>query len=585
MSRSAWTLLAGTWPVDSRAALVRLSAWSIVEALPAVSTGVLLAQAIDLGFGARRPLVGLAFLSLLGVAHVVSSQATGRTFPLVAALVEPIRDALVERVAAGVLTTAATGGPVVDTAVVSRLTQQVETVRDVLAGLLFTTRRTVFAVVAAVVGLASLSGALLALVLPPVVAALAVFAALVRPLQRRQRAQVIADEQVAADTGQFIAGLRDVVAFRAQQHVISRGTQVFERSRSAARAMAAMTALRTATVAIGAHLAVLFLLIGAPDLLARGVTAGAIVGAVAYVSTSVEPTLRALTLTVGGSALRLAVALGRMAEVSAPRSSALDRAPSVAPAGTDLELRGVTFAYGAAARPVVRDLDLRISAGSHWAVVGVSGIGKSTLAGLLSGLDVPQRGAVLVGGAPLAEQHRLVTLVPQDPYVFDGSLRDNLRYLRPEVADADIDAAVAVLAAQETVRRAGGYDAHLTAAVLGPAERQLIALVRAYLSTAPVTVLDEATCHLAPGVEARVEHAFARRRGTLVVIAHRMSSAIRAEHVLLMDGDVAATGTHESLLAGSGVYADLVGWWERPVRREGQRGSTCRTGIEPGGWL
>jgi ATP-binding cassette subfamily C protein len=97
--------------------------------------------------------------------------------------------------------------------------------------------------------------------------------------------------------------------------------------------------------------------------------------------------------------------------------------------------------------------------------------------------------------------------------------------------------------------------------MLSAGERQLISAVRSYLSPAPLAVLDEATCHLDPPAEALVEEAFARRPGSLVVIAHRLSSALRARRILLMDGTTTLVGTHEELLAGSALYRDLVGYW------------------------
>ena len=96
-------------------------------------------------------------------------------------------------------------------------------------------------------------------------------------------------------------------------------------------------------------------------------------------------------------------------------------------------------------------------------------------------------------------------------------------------------------------------------------ERQLIALARAYLSPAPVAVLDEATCHLDPAAERRAEEAFADRGGTLLVIAHRISSALRARRVLVLDGTGAAVGDHTTLLASSPLYRLLLGHWEQPA--------------------
>src|SRR5207244_6517 len=114
------------------------------------------------------------------------------------------------------------------------------------------------------------------------------------------------------------------------------------------------------------------------------------------------------------------------------------------------------------------------------------------------------------------------------------------------------------------VERLGGLAAALDPRALSAGERQLLTLVRAYLSDAPLVILDEAACHLDPAAEARVERAFADRPGTLVVIAHRISSALRARRILVLDRGTAFAGDHEELLLRSALYRDLVGHWGAP---------------------
>jgi len=221
---------------------------------------------------------------------------------------------------------------------------------------------------------------------------------------------------------------------------------------------------------------------------------------------------------------------------------------------------------------VLHNLDLVVPEGDHLAIVGPSGIGKSTLAGLLCGLLRPSGGTVSLGGAPAAELTpdrlaELRVLIPQEAYVFAGTVWDNVTYLRPDASLEEVCHAIAALGADKLVARLGGTTGELVPGELSAGERQLIALVRAYLSPAPLVVLDEATCHLDPAAERRAEEAFARRGGTLLVIAHRISSARRARRILVLDAATATVGDHAAVLAASPLYRELVGHWEAPAGR------------------
>jgi ATP-binding cassette, subfamily C, bacterial len=204
--------------------------------------------------------------------------------------------------------------------------------------------------------------------------------------------------------------------------------------------------------------------------------------------------------------------------------------------------------------------------GDHLAVLGASGVGKSTLANLLAGILPPDRGQVTTGGVPItaldpAEAARLRVLVPQEAYVVRGTVWENLTYLRPDAGAEQVRAAVRAVGADALVRRLGGWSAEIVPAALSAGEQQLLTLARAYLSPAPVALLDEATCHLDPVAEDQAERAFADRGGTLVVVAHRVSSALRARRVLVVDGTSLAVGSHEELLECSPLYRDLVEHW------------------------
>ncbi|CAM5575669.1 ABC transporter ATP-binding protein OS=Streptomyces cyaneofuscatus OX=66883 GN=G3I52_23485 PE=4 SV=1 [Streptomyces cyaneofuscatus] len=164
-------------------------------------------------------------------------------------------------------------------------------------------------------------------------------------------------------------------------------------------------------------------------------------------------------------------------------------------------------------------------------------------------------------------------LLPQHAYVFTGSLRDNLRYLRPDASDRSIATMIDALGLDPLLSRLGSLDATLEPDRLSQGERQLVALGRAYLAAPPLTVLDEATSRLDPAAETRAERAFAALPGALVVVAHRLSSARRADRILVMDGPRTRCGTSAELLRTSALYRDLAGLWEpdeEPHRENGE---------------
>jgi ATP-binding cassette subfamily C protein len=230
----------------------------------------------------------------------------------------------------------------------------------------------------------------------------------------------------------------------------------------------------------------------------------------------------------------------------------------------------VTFAYGPAAAPVVDALSLTVPEGEHLAIVGPSGAGKSTLANLAAGVLIPQAGAVRIGGRRTDELApgtlaAARALIPQEAYVLRATVRENLTYLDAAASARELSLAIARVGAEALVARLGGIDALVDPAALSGGERQLLTLVRAYLSPARLVILDEASSHLDPAAEARAEAAFAQRPGSLIVIAHRISSALRADRVVVVDGVRTAVGTHSELLAASPLYRDLVGTWDSGI--------------------
>ncbi|GAB2909475.1 ATP-binding cassette domain-containing protein [Streptomyces heilongjiangensis] len=553
----------------NRAAALRLTWWTLLSAAPALVCGKAVAWAVDEGFLMDRPRTAALGLGVFAVSALGGAWASRQSYPWLAEIVEPLRDRLLRDVVTGVLHRAVAPGaaPGDGAAVaVARLTRQVEAVRDALAGQLMLLWQFVLTVAAVVAGTAVVAPAAAPLVAAPLLVALVLFAVLAPATVRRQREAFDAEERLAGCAVTTVTALRDIVACGAHEHAQREVLDAVGGHLRASRALARVSALRRLIVALGAHSPLLLVVLAAPRLHAGGVTAGEIVGVLAYVLATLEPAIRLLVQGLGASWLRLAVAAERLAEAARRPEPRPEPRSARRPSDGSVTMSGISFAYGDGAEPVLDGLDLTIADGEHLAVVGPSGIGKSTLAEVLTGMLPPDRGQVVLGGASLEhitaqDLARARVLAPQTPYVFAGTLRENLCYFAPGTPPTALADALAELGLDTLAERLGGADAPLDPATLSSGERALVALARAYLSGARLVVLDEATRHLDATLERRVEDAFRRRPGTVVTVAHRMSLARRADRVLLLDGVRASIGTHDGLLAEVPLYADLMGHW------------------------
>jgi ATP-binding cassette subfamily C protein len=545
--------------------LAGLTGWALVGALPTLASGQTIARAVDDGFLAGHTGTGLAWLGVLAGTVPLGALGARRTYLGVSRLVEPLRDELVERVVEGSLRSTTSDGAVSGHAgAVARLTQHVEIVRDTVAGLLLLVLSFVATVVAALVGLLALAPMVLPLVVVPLVVSFGAFALSLPEVARRQRRVLLAEERVADLAGATAGGLRDIVACGGDEVTTATLGEAIDEQVAAGRALARVAALRTVVVAVGGRVPLLLVLVASGWMLDRGLSAGALLGALTYLLQGLGPAVSSVVGGVGIPLAQLMVTVDRIDTSGAAEADA-DAEGGAVPDDDRLELRGVTFRYRTAAEPVIGGLDLDVAPGDHLAVVGPSGAGKSTLAALLVGLLQPQEGSIRHGARPaheVAAVHRV--LIPQQAYVFRGTVDENLRYLHPAATEAERDRAIAAMGMDELVERLGGCDAELEPGHLSAGERQLIALARAYLAPAGLLVLDEATCHLDPTSEARVEEAFAARGDTLIVIAHRITSAERAGRILLIDGADVVVGSHLDLIDRSPLYRDLVGHWLVP---------------------
>ncbi|GAB2693380.1 ABC transporter ATP-binding protein [Nocardia thraciensis] len=250
--------------------------------------------------------------------------------------------------------------------------------------------------------------------------------------------------------------------------------------------------------------------------------------------------------------------------------------PAVLPAPGTVELAGVTFGYGS--EPVLRELSVRVPAGSMVALVGPSGSGKTTIARLISRFYDVDEGQVLVGGVPVTEQtgEQLMgqlSMVFQDVYLFDDTLTANIAVGREDATEAEIRHAADLAGVTEIAHRLpDGWHSRVGEGgrALSGGERQRVAIARALLKKAPIVLLDEATSALDVENETHVVAAVEalRQQATVVVIAHRLDTIARADLIVQLDGDgrVAAQGTHDELLAAGGTYARF---WEHLHNAQG----------------
>ncbi len=452
--------------------------------------------------------------------------------------------------------------------IISRLTSDVDAISDVLSQGLATLVANSLTLVAAIVGLYILDwrlGFVAFVVLPPALV-------LTRWFQVRSHAAFLdVRNTIAAMTAQIaesVAGMAIVQAFnreRAFQREFDGANLANLRTNQAAQKLNSFFFPAIEFLGIVAVACVLF--VGGRFLDAGSLTPGTLISAIFLLNLVFQP-LQELS-DLYGQLQSAGAAMEKISSVLDAEPEIRDRRDAKAAGRIEGELRleDVVFAYGA--EPVLHGVSFGIPEGGCLALVGESGGGKSTLAKLIGRFYDPDEGSVSVDGADLRElelngYRRQLGVVLQDPFLFAGTIADNIRFARPEATDEEVaEVATAIGVDRVTRRFEAGLEHHVRegGAGLSAGERQLISIARALLADPRILILDEATSNIDRPSEVLIEHALDRllRGRTSIIIAHRLSTVRRADEILVVaHGRIVQRGRFDELLAAEGPFRRLA---------------------------
>lgn len=517
-------------------------------------------------------ILDLYFVAAIGVAALLAL-GTGLRYALVTRLgervVADIRKAVFDRViglSPSFYETVMTGE------ILSRITTDTTLIQSVIGSSVSVALRNVLIFLGGMILMlftsAKLTGLVL-LIVPLVVVPILTLGRRLRVLSRENQDWIAASSGQAAET---LSAVQTVQSF-AQESVARRDfSDVTEKSFEVAKQRITVRSIMTVAVMFLVFAGVVGVLwIGTRDVRADQMSSGALVQFVIY-AIMVAGAVAALS-EIWGELQRAAGATERLVELLNATDKVNDpAAPKDCPAPLkgDVRFESVSFAYPS--RPDRQALDavsLAVKPGETVAFVGPSGAGKTTVMQMIQRFYDPQEGAIKLDGVDLREMQRedfrsQIAVVPQDPVIFSGSARDNIRFGRPEASDAEVEAAAKAAAAHEFIEALSeGYDTKLgeRGVMLSGGQKQRVAIARAILRDAPVLLLDEATSALDAeserAVQEAVEH-LSKNRTTLIV-AHRLATVKKADRIVVMqDGAVVAEGTHDALVAENGLYARLA---------------------------
>jgi ATP-binding cassette subfamily B protein len=551
------------------AALVAL----VVAALTTLIVPVAVRRMIDFGFSDRAlQLIDSYFAVMIGVVAVLAISSAMRYY-LVTTLGERIVADLrsdvfahLTQLSSSFFDTARTGE------IVSRLTADTTQIKSTVGASVSIALRNLLLFLGGAAMMVVTSPRLSLFVLgaiPIIVLPLVGFG---RAVRRRGRAAQDTLAEASGYADELIGAVRTLQAFTNEKLAQSRFSAAVERAFAAARDATKARGVLTAVVIFLVFASIVVVLwVGAQDVLAGHITPGRLGQFVLY-AVFAAGGLSELSQVWGeiaqasGAAERLFEILDVEPQIKAPpRPLALP-----APARGAVEFKDVSFEYpGRPNAPVLNHVSFRVAPGEKLALVGPSGAGKSTVFQLIQRFYDPVAGTVSFDGVSVTEVdpaalRSRIALVPQDAVIFGTSVRENIRFGRPEATDADIEKAAAAAHASEFIRRLpDGYETQVgeRGVTLSGGQRQRIAIARAILRDAPLLLLDEATSALDAESETLVQTALEElmRHRTTLVIAHRLATVLSCDRIMVMEqGRIVEEGTHGSLASSSGLYARLA---------------------------
>jgi ATP-binding cassette, subfamily B, bacterial len=551
------------------AALVAL----VVAALTTLIVPVAVRRMIDFGFSGRAlQLIDSYFAVMIGVVAVLAISSAMRYY-LVTTLGERIVADLrsdvfahLTQLSSSFFDTARTGE------IVSRLTADTTQIKSTVGASVSIALRNLLLFLGGAAMMVVTSPRLSLFVLgaiPIIVLPLVGFG---RAVRRRGRAAQDTLAEASGYADELIGAVRTLQAFTNEKLAQSRFSAAVERAFAAACDATKARGVLTAVVIFLVFASIVVVLwVGAQDVLAGHITPGRLGQFVLY-AVFAAGGLSELSQVWGeiaqasGAAERLFEILDVEPQIKAPpRPLALP-----APARGAVEFKDVSFEYpGRPNAPVLNHVSFHVAPGEKLALVGPSGAGKSTVFQLIQRFYDPVAGTVSFDGVSVTEVdpaalRSRIALVPQDAVIFGTSVRENIRFGRPEATDADIEKAAAAAHASEFIRRLpDGYETQVgeRGVTLSGGQRQRIAIARAILREAPLLLLDEATSSLDAESETLVQQALGglMRNRTSIVIAHRLATVQNCDRILVIDhGRIVEEGTHASLASSGGLYARLA---------------------------